>query len=262
MAPGPLRFYLTGRIAIEGERLVDQSDLRGPQTRVTLVHLVLHRRRPVPVDELATAIWGRQLPPSWEPSLRAIVSRLRTVLAEADRDASIESEAGCYLANLGGCVVDIETAVNALDRAEGAWRRGDRATAWSEATVAAGIAGRGVLPGLDLPWVDDLRSEVRATWVRALDVLAGCYLADGQPTLVIALARRLVDAEPYRESGYRHLMRAHLATGNRGEAIRTYAHVRQRLADDLGVDTDPATRALYLEALQLGDQGDRAAAAD
>lgn len=254
MAPGPLRFYLTGRVCIEGARLVDQSELRGPQTRLTLAYLVLHRRRPVPVDELASAVWGGELAPSWEPSLRAILSRLRATLAEAHAGARIETDRGCYQADLGACTVDIEAAANALDRAEGAARRGTLEAAWPEATVAASIAARGFLPGQDQPWVSDLRSELRATWVRALDVLAACYLASGQDALVVALARQQIDAEPYRESSYRHLMRAHLAQGNRGEAIRAYAELRQRLADDLGVDTDPATRQLHLEALRIGDR--------
>ncbi|WP_052666915.1 AfsR/SARP family transcriptional regulator [Nitriliruptor alkaliphilus] len=252
MAPGPLRFYLTGRVAIEGARGVDHSALRGPQARLTLTYLVLHRRRPIPVDELARGLWGDQLPPSWESSLRAIVSRLRTLLAEVDAAAGIVSEAGCYQPDLGACLVDIEVAANAIDRAEGAWRRGDRSLAWSEATVAAAIAGREVLPGLDLPWVADLRSEVRATWIRALDVLVDGYLADGQYALAVALARRLIGAEPYRESGYRSLMRAQLELGNRGEAVAIYTELRRLLADELGVDADPATERLYLDALRGG----------
>lgn len=251
MAPGPLRFYLTGRVAIEGDRVVDHAALRGPQTRLTLTYLVLHRRRPIPVDELARTLWGHDLPASWESSLRAIVSRLRTVLAEVDAAAGIVSEAGCYQPDLGACLVDIEVAANAIDRAEGGWRRGERSLAWSEATVAAAIAGREVLPGSDLPWVTDLRREVRGTWIRALDVLVECYLADGQHALAVALARRLIDAEPYRESGYRSLMRAQLGLGNRGEAVAIYTELRRLLADDLGVDADPATERLYLDAMRV-----------
>jgi SARP family transcriptional regulator, regulator of embCAB operon len=248
----PLRFYLTGRVGIEAShRRVDQRDLHGPQGRLALVHLVSERRRPVAVDRLAAAVWGEELPPSWEPSLRALVSKLRRVLAELDPALSLASDAGCYQL-LGEAWVDVEVAVNAVDRAEGAVRRGDRGQAWSEATVASGIAARPVLEGEDLPWIVALRERLTATHSRALTVLAQVYLEDGQLPLAVAVARQLVALEPYRESGHRTLMRAHLAAGDRGEAVRVYAALRSRLRDDLGVDPSEETQRLHLEALRTG----------
>lgn len=249
---GTPRFYLTGRVGIEGRRHVDQTELHGPQGRLALVHLVINRQRPVPVDELAAALWGDELPPSWEQSLRALVSKLRRTLSDVAPDVAITSDGGCYQLLLGEAWVDVEAAVNAVDHAEGALRRGDESRAWSEATVGAGIAHRPVLPGEDLAWITDLRALVHATWVRALDVLARVYLSKGQSALAVAVARQLVDAEPYRESAYRHMMRAHLLAGERAEALRVYDGLRRRLVEDLGVDPSPETQAVHSEALGAG----------
>jgi len=245
-----LRFYLTGRISVEAATLVDQARLPGAQGRLALVYLVVERHRPVPVDELAAAVWGPDLPGSWEIALRAIVSKLRGTLREVGADGALTSDGGCYQARLGNAWVDVEAARNALDRAEGALRRGDVAAAWSDSTVAAAITGRPLLPAEDLAWVDALRSDLHAVWVRANDVLAEAYIADGQHGVAAGVARGLVDAEPYRESGYRHLMRAHVAAGNRGEAVRVYAELRRRLIDELGVEPSPPTEAVYLQALR------------
>jgi SARP family transcriptional regulator, regulator of embCAB operon len=247
-----LRFYLTGRVGVEGRLLLDQADLPGRQGKLALVHLVVERHHPVPLDGLAAALWGDDLPPSWEPSLRAIVSKLRRALARVDGDIELASDGGCYQALLGGAWIDVDAAVNAVDRAEGALRRGQDAHAWSDATVGASIAGRPVLPGEDLPWVADLRRRVRGTHVRALDVLARLYLASRQLPLAAAIAQQLVELEPYRETSHHHLMRAQLAAGNRGEAVRVYGTLRRRLREELGVDPSADTRAIYLEALGPG----------
>lgn len=247
----PLRFYLTGRVCIEDAagRTVDQAALPGRQGRLGLVHLVAERHRPVAMDELATALWGDELPPSWQPSLRAVVSKLRTTLASLDPEVAIASDAGCYQAVLGDAWVDVEAAANSVDRAEGARRRGELDAAWSDATVAAGIARRPVLPGEDLSWVAALRGRVRSLHVRALDVLADVYLARDDRTLAVAIAREVVDLEPFREAGHRQLMRAHLAAGDRGEAVRVYERLRQLLSDELGVDPAPETQQVFRTAL-------------
>lgn len=248
----PVRFYLTGRICIEGDEVVDQAALPGRQGRLALVYLTVERHRPVPVDELAAAIWGERLPPSWDTSLRAIVSKLRAIIVATAPAVAIVSDAGCYQASFGAAWVDVEVAANAVDRAEGALRGCDLAAAWSEATVAAGIARRPVLPGEDLSWVASLRGRTRSLRVRALDVLAQVYLARGDHPLAVATARDLVDLEPYREAGYRHLMRAHLAAGDRGEAVRVHAELRRLLIEELGVDPAPDTARVFEQVLRAG----------
>jgi SARP family transcriptional regulator, regulator of embCAB operon len=200
LASAPLRFYLTGRVTVEGDSVVDQTALPGRQGRLALVYLVLERHRPVPLDDLAEALWGPQLPPSWERSLRVIVSKLRRALASVEVAgtggtsatgasatgagegtpgslATIVSDAGCYQAMLGRAWVDVEAAANAIDRAEGAWRRAELADAWSEATVAAAITRRPLLAGEDHRWVAEERGRLRSIGVRALEVLASVHLA-------------------------------------------------------------------------------------
>jgi SARP family transcriptional regulator, regulator of embCAB operon len=245
----PLRFYLTGRVSVEGAELVDQTALPGRQGRLALVYLVLERHRPVPYDEVADALWGSELPPSWDRSLRVLVSKLRKVLPAPARPLLV-SDAGCYQARLGDVWVDVEAATNAVDRAEGAWRARDLATAWSEATVAASVARRPLLPGEDQPWVAQERGRLRGLQVRALEVLAAVYLARGEAVLTREVAQELVGLEPLREAGHRLLMHAHVAGGERAEALRVHQRLRESLAEELGVDPSPETRALHQAILR------------
>jgi SARP family transcriptional regulator, regulator of embCAB operon len=251
LASAPLRFYLTGRVTVEGDAVVDQTALPGRQGRLALVYLVLERHRPVPLDDLAEALWGPELPPSWERSLRVVVSKLRRALASCTGGpATIVSEAGCYQAMLGRAWVDVEAAANAIDRAEGAWRRAELADAWSEATVAAAITRRPLLAGEDHRWVAQERGRLRSIGVRALEVLASVHLATGDHVLARQTAEELVQLEPLRESGHRFLMRAHVAGGDRAEALRVHERLRLVLVDELGVDPSPETAALHLSILR------------
>lgn len=248
--PG-LRFYLTGGVAIEGSQTFDQGALPGRQGRLALVYLLVERHRPVPIDELATALWGDELPRTWEPSLRVVISKLRTVLTQAGTpDTTIVTEGGCYRVRLGDAWVDIEVAANAVDRAEGAWRHGEVATTWSEATVAAAIVRRPLLPGEEQSWVGVLRTRLHDMTVRATDLLVQVYLARGEHSLAIAVGRDLVALEAFREVSYRHLMRAHLAAGDRAGAVRTHQQLRDLLTEELGVDPSTETTALYLDVLR------------
>jgi SARP family transcriptional regulator, regulator of embCAB operon len=255
LEPTPLRVYVTGRVCLEGAQLVDQAVLPGRQGRLALVALVVERHHPLPLDALAAALWGERLPGSWETSLRAIVSKLRGVLVTAAPDATIVSDAGCYQVDLGDAWVDVEAAANAVDRAEGALRNRQLDAAWSQATVAAAIARRPVLPGEDLPWVAALRGRVRSVRVRAVAVLTQVYLARADHPLAVATARELIDLEPYREAGYRQLMQAHAASGDRAEAVRVYGQLRELLRHDLGVDPDPETRRVHERCLRAEDPG-------
>jgi SARP family transcriptional regulator, regulator of embCAB operon len=247
-----VRFYLLGRVAVEGSRTLDQSELPGAQGRRALVHLVLARHRPVPVEELVDVLWATSPPASWETAVRAVVSKLRTALGHVGIDNAVTAEGGCYQLRLAGAWVDVEEAARSLHRAEGARRAGDLETAWSAATVAASITARPLLTGMDDPELRALRDRCRRVRVRALDVLGAVWLGRGDVQLAVHVAREAVALEPFREQGYRALMRCHLAAGDRAEALRVYADCRALLTQELGVEPAAETASVYLEALAAG----------
>lgn len=245
--------YLTGGVALErGGNRIDQAALPGRQGRAALVYLTLARTRPVPRDELVEALWPLQVPPSVNTALSAVVSKLRTALHGVGGDAAeLTSRNGCYELRLPpGSQIDLEIAANNLDRAEGELRKDNTGPAWSAATVAAAILQRPLLPGDDAPWLSTKRTELRNLLVRAYDCLVDVWLLRGNTTLAVALARDALELAPFRESGYRRLMRAHAAAGDRAEALRTYEQCRVLLRDELGVSPSLQTQAMHRELLE------------
>jgi hypothetical protein len=90
------------------------------------------------------------------------------------------------------------------------------------------------------------RLDMFGRWI----ALAEVWLQRGNASLAIAVAAEAVGLEPFRESGYRQLMRAHVLAGNRAEALRTYEWCVRILADEIGVEPDHETTALRDSLMQ------------
>ncbi len=246
-----LRIYLTGEVQVENDgRLLRESQLGGPQGRFVLAHLVTERKRAVTQAELAEALWPESLPASWTLALSAIVSRLRSRLAGVGlpRSHIIGNAFGCYqFTPPGETWVDVEAALAGVDAAEGALVAGNPQAAYGPSLIATTILRRPFLPGHDGPWVDDRRSTLSSSLVRALDCRVDALIANNELVLALTHAREAVRLEPYRESGYRRLMRVLAAGGDRAEAVRAYNQCRDLLQRELGVAPSTETEALYRE---------------
>jgi len=248
-----LRIYLMGEVQVENDaRLLRESELGGPQGRFVLAHLVTERKRAVTQSELAEALWTETLPASWALTLSAIVSRLRSRLAAIGlpRSRIIGNAFGCYqFTPPGETWVDVEAALAGVDAAEGALAGGNPHAAYGSSLIATTILRRPFLLGHDGRWVDERRAALAASLVRALDCRVEALAANREFVLALAHAREAVRLEPYRESGYRRLMRMLAANGDRAEAVRAYNDCRDLLERELGVSPSEETNALYRELM-------------
>lgn len=237
---------------VEGPtRVLEASALPGRQGRLALVYLAAQPRR-VDRHELAEVLWPDELPDSWDAGLTVIISKLRKALNSIESGAgeALTSTHGAYELRLTeGTFVDFRTAINEVDKAEGALRRGHPKEAWSHATVASAIFRRRFLPGETGPWVDRMRRDLCEFEIRTFDALASSWLALGYPTAALPAARHVADLAPYRESSYARLMECHIANGDRAEAIRVYQEVRELLVETMGISPSGRVDALYEQAL-------------
>lgn len=244
------RIFLTGDPCLLGAgRVVSSGRFPGRQGVLTFAYLVSERRRPVPREELAELVWPRRLPGRPELDLSAVVSKLRALLSEVGLPRGcLAAGGGCYRLEFPAEVwIDTEAALAAVHEAEGALRSGMHRGAYGPAVVAAAILHRPFLPGAEGAWVDARRQALRGARVRALDVLAEVHEWNREPALALRAAEEAIALEPYRESGYRRLMRIHQRAGDRAEALRVYARCRRLLAAELGEEPAPETEALRAE---------------
>jgi SARP family transcriptional regulator, regulator of embCAB operon len=254
LATSQSRVYLTGRIRIETSvGSLEQERLPGRQGRVALARLVLARSQPLPRETLAATLWPDDPPAAEDAGLSAIVSKLRSALTGIGLKGALRSAAGCYELRLPpGTWVDVEAAATELDLAEGALRQDDIERAWGSATVANAILRRPFLPGNEGGWVESQCLRLRGQRLRASDCLAETWLRRGEGALAQHVAEEAIGVAPLREGNYRLLMRAHLAQGNRSDALLAFHRCRHALAEELGVDPSPETQAVFADVLGGG----------
>jgi len=248
-----IRIYLAGQVSVECDGAL-LSDWRsgGRQGRLAFAMLVAEHWRAVPREELIDEIWPDDPPPSSDRALSAVMSKVRTLLERQGwPELEIAAAFGCYQMRLpANAWIDIEAAAEGIDQAEGFLRAGDFRTAWAPAQIACHIARRPFLQGDDGPWAMRTRANLREVLVRAHEALSGIYAWSGEPANAVRYAKLATEAEPYRETAWQHLMRAHNSGGNRAEALRAYEQCRCLLSEELGISPSPQTEAVYLELVR------------
>lgn len=239
------RIQLCGRLIVElqGRRLEDS--LRGRQGRLLFAYLAINRDRPVRRDELAEALWsGKGAPPAYESLLAPPLSRLRKALGPG----VLEGRSELQLVLPEDTWIDWEIAHACVREARGS----DPDQAWDASREAVEIADRGLLPGLEAPWIDDKRSALADLRVEALEAMAhaGAQLGGAALPEAEQAARAAVQAQPYRESARGVLMEVLKARGNVNEALRVYEDIRVLLREELGSSPGAALVALHQQLLR------------
>lgn len=253
------RIQLCGNLVVEvgGRRL--ERLLPGRQGALIFAYLATNRHRPVSRDELIDALWPDAPPADPAAAFAVALSKLRSALGGRFVDGRSELRLG-----IEDAWVDLEAALEAIHRAETAVSHADWPGAWAPGRIALQISRRPFLAGHDAPWIADRRRGMEEIEFRALRCVAETGLGMGGAELLTAerVARRMVAISPYRESGYRILMRALAGQGDGSEALRVYDEIRTRLRDDLGATPSREIQHLHRALLddpngQAGGSGDK-----
>lgn len=248
-----MRIYTTGRLAIESNgTLLGQEAFPGRQGLLAFARLLASRHSAVRREDVAAVLWPDELPRAWDAALNAIASKLRLLLAQAglNKNEVLVAAMGCYQLNLPHDTwVDVDAATDALHEAEGLLRGARHREAWAAAQVAYHITRRPYLPGESGQWVAQMREQIAMTFIRACECLAETYIWNGEPEIAVDVSKQAIALQPFRETGYQLLMRAHAAAGNRAEALWAYENCRKLIADELGVAPSAETQSVYLGIL-------------
>jgi DNA-binding SARP family transcriptional activator len=137
---------------------------------------------------------------------------------------------------------DVEVDLWEAERVAGAALDG---TLGAEASASASRSlSEDLLPDWDEAWLYFERERFRELRVHALEALCGSLSRRGAHAEAIRCGLLAIQAEPLRESAHVALMRAHLAEGNRAQALRHYEFLVTMLADELGVSPGEETQRL------------------
>jgi DNA-binding SARP family transcriptional activator len=252
------RVHLCGRLQVEwdGKRL--EQALPGRQGRLLFTYLTLNRERLVRRDELVEALWSEDgPPPGGDALLRPPLSRLRRALGPE----RLEGRSELAIRFPEDTWIDREAVGDGLRRSRAAQTAEDPQASWEQAREALAIAESGLLPGLEVGWLEPFRSELEEQRVELLEAvaLAGAQLGDGELHEAEAAARRAIETSPFRESARLALLEVLRRRGNTAEALVAFEEFRTLLREELGSTPGPELRSLHEQLLSAESAAGRAA---
>lgn len=238
--PTSLRIHLLGGLVVEG---LSASELGSRKARTLVKVLALARGAAVSVSTLTEVLWDDDPPARPSDQISVLVSRLRKVLG-ADRLA--RSDVGW---SLRVDWLDVDELLVLVGQAAEALDSGRLAVARAGAGAALALARDSVLPDDEGEWLEADRAAAAAAVTRARGLAASAALRGGDFVAAELAAESALAHDPYDEVALRTLMQAQVAEGRPASALASYARVRERLAEELGVSPGAATEALHTAVL-------------
>ena len=215
----------------------------GLKVRALLADLLVHEGRVVSADRLVDDLWGERAPANSAAALQVRVSQLRKALEDAEPGGKklVVSQPPGYL--LRADDVDAARFGRLLARAEAANGPATRAALLTDALALWRGAAYADFADEEHTRAAIVRLEEQR--LTALELLAEARLELGEHGLLVGELGEVVARHPLRERLRAVHLRALYRAGRQSEALAGYGELRERLADELGLDPGPELVALH-----------------
>ncbi|MFI9227006.1 BTAD domain-containing putative transcriptional regulator [Streptomyces rimosus] len=244
-----MRFGVLGPVEVWA---ADGRPVRVPERKVRalLAALLAHQGRPVGAARLIDALWDERLPANPTGALQAKVSQLRRALETAGPGgrALVAARPPGYQLDAADDAVDADRFAALTARAYENPDPGERAALLTE---ALGLWRGPAFAGFeDEPFVRAAADRLEEQQLTALEAQAAARLELGEHGPLTGELAELVARHPLRERLCALHLRALYGAGRQSEALAAYAALRERLAEELGVDPGPELTALHQAILE------------
>ncbi len=215
-------------------------DIVAKKTRALLAYLALPAGRDHAREKLVGLLWGDRDEEQARNSLRQALTELNRAFAHVKPSPLLKVHDTICL-DVGVVEVDVEEFQRraACDDADNL----RKAAALYQGDLLNGI---GVHDPAFEEWLRVEQQRLRDLVVTTLEKL----LSHEEGQDAIAVARRLLTLDPFREEGYRALMRLHAEAGEIGAALQQYETCRETLQRELSVEPSPETEALHRDIME------------
>ncbi|QDY76450.1 BTAD domain-containing putative transcriptional regulator [Streptomyces qinzhouensis] len=239
-----MRFGVLGPLTVwtADGRAVAVPELK---VRALLASLLAHRGRPVSADRLVADLWGERPPARPAAALQNKVWQLRRTLeaaAPGARDLVVSRPPG-YELRTGPDAVDADCFARLTARARTA--AGPHARAGLLTDALAQWRGPAFADFADEEFARPAAAGLEEQRLTVLEEQAEARLELGEHALVADELGDLVARHPLRERLRTAHMRALYLAGRQAAALHGFTELRERLAEELGVDPGPEPTALY-----------------
>jgi DNA-binding SARP family transcriptional activator len=245
-APPQLAVRLLGPLYVALDD-VAVEDWPSARCRSLFGYLVTHRLPWPPREVLMEVFWPGSSPEASRNSLNVAIHGLRRTLRTIADLPMVIHEGGSYRINQE---LSFWLDVDEFDRRVESGRRFEEAGDVEQAKRDYELAG-GLYRGdfmADDPyeeWTTLTRERLRLAHLDVLGRLSDLYFKASHYSACASLCQRILERDPCREDAHRRLMRCYSRQGQAHLALMQYRVCEQALADELGVEADPATMELH-----------------
>jgi DNA-binding SARP family transcriptional activator len=234
---GPLEVIDDGRPLQLGSR----------KQRALLALLLLHAGEIVPRERLIEELWHGKPPPTADATLRAYLSRLRSVLGAA----RVQTRTPGHVLLLAPEELDANLFERHLEAGRVALAEERPADAAQFLADALGLwRGDPLVDFVYEPFAQNEIARLSEFRLEALEERIEAELRLGRHEALVAELKELVPEHPLRERLCRQLMLALYRCGRQAEALGVYASTRRLLIDELGLEPGPELRAFERAVLR------------
>lgn len=241
---------LFGPLSVEdGGGRLGPSDLGGTRPKQVLEILLAARGHRVTTDRIAELLWGEQRPKDVAASIQTFVSVLRRHLV-SDRDRARElvvTEQEAYRFGTDLVELDLDRFDELLERSS---REPTRQARRSLEQALALVRGEVLEDEPYAVWAQDLRGSYQGRVLGVHLEAADAALAELDFDAALAHGEAAVALDRFSERAHRGAMLALYALGRQHDALRGYRTLRSLLAEELGLEPTPETRALEAAILR------------
>lgn len=181
-------------------------------------------RQPMHRSRIAGQLWPDVA--EWRAlgNLRSVLWRLRRVLAQTIR--SLDDR----------LTLDPAVHVDLLELSELSTHLLDEVDGVAVRRLPELVQATDILPGWEEEWLVIERERFHELRLRALERVCEAMIMRGDTRHGVQACLAAVEAEPFRESAQRLLVRMHLVEGNRAAALRSYLAFRDLVESELGIE--------------------------
>ena len=211
------------------------------KTTEVLIRLALDAGVLVRAERLIDDLWSEQAAGVARNTLQSKVSQLRRALGDP---GLVTGGAAGYTLQVDPAQVDALEVLRLADAAAELRESGNAAAAVTACTDALAMFRGEILPAGTGDWLTPHRARLEQVRLRLAEDHLAARLDLGAAGEVIGELESLVAVHPLRESLWRLLITALYRAGRQADALEAYRRVRERLAEDLGVDPGPELQAV------------------
>jgi DNA-binding SARP family transcriptional activator/tetratricopeptide (TPR) repeat protein len=247
-----VRFALLG--PVRAWRAGAELELGPPQQRLLLAVLLAGAGGPVSLDELVDVLWEDNPPASAVNVVHRYVGALRRVfepeLAARATGSWLIRHSTTYRLAVTPDSADLPELRDLAGKARWHADNGQASEAVALFTEALrlwrGPCGHGIMASARARTIfTEIDQECLALACEAADVALGCGLAMD----ILQFLRQAATLDPFNEAVQSRLILTLAATGNQAAALKTYETIRERLAEELGIDPGPELAAAFQTVL-------------